>query len=296
MKPSGKYLLPANICPVVPLTFLEAGLDFDLVDISPVDLCMDRDIVLKKLRSDGTIYSGVLFARTYGLEGSFEKFFSDIKAIDKKIQIIDDRCLVKPSFEQEDTFADLVLFSTGYAKYTDIGSGAFAFLADSSDYMEQPTEYSEGDEKALMEDFKNKLSTGGKYIAEKPYAWLDNRKPEYGYPDRVLEHTDKVGRHKQNLNRIYRDLLPDRIQMDEEFCSWRFNIRVPADKKGPLLKIIFENGLFASSHYASLSGIFGKTTAPQAEALHQTVINLFNDFYFTVEQAEETCEVINKIL
>jgi hypothetical protein len=37
------WLLPANICPIVPLTFFKAGVPFELVDISAENLHMDLE-------------------------------------------------------------------------------------------------------------------------------------------------------------------------------------------------------------------------------------------------------------
>ncbi|MFZ2800660.1 MAG: hypothetical protein WAZ30_10580, partial [Syntrophorhabdus sp.] len=44
--PEGTYILPANICPVVPLTFRKAGVEFELLDINPGNLCLDGQSVI----------------------------------------------------------------------------------------------------------------------------------------------------------------------------------------------------------------------------------------------------------
>ena len=62
------------------------------------------------------------------------------------------------------------------------------------------------------------------------------------------------------------------------------------------MKAIFENELFASSHYASLAGIMSDGRAPAAESLADDVINLFNDHHFTADLAERVCEIILKHL
>ena len=60
------------------------------------------------------------------------------------------------------------------------------------------------------------------------------------------------------------------------------------------MNAIFANGLFASSHYASLAGIMTNGRAPIAESLADEVVNLFNDHHFTIEMAERVCEIIVK--
>ena len=45
------FLLPANICPIVPITFLKAGVAFEFVDIAPDTLNMDLNQAEARLRS-----------------------------------------------------------------------------------------------------------------------------------------------------------------------------------------------------------------------------------------------------
>jgi dTDP-4-amino-4,6-dideoxygalactose transaminase len=59
---------------------------------------------------------------------------------------------------------------------------------------------------------------------------------------------------------------------------------------------IYNNGLFASSHYGSLDGIFSNGCSPVAEKLHSMVINLFNDDNFDTEQAKRIVRIINLLL
>src|SRR5436190_20628723 len=58
------WLLPANICPVVPLTFMKAGIAFELVDISSETLHMDLETVRRRIQQDK--FGGLLYAPTYG--------------------------------------------------------------------------------------------------------------------------------------------------------------------------------------------------------------------------------------
>jgi hypothetical protein len=62
--------------------------------------------------------------------------------------------------------------------------------------------------------------------------------------------------------------------------------------KEVILRAIFDAGLFASSHYATLVGILGEGSAAHAEALASEVLNLFNDHHFDREKAEQVCSVI----
>ena len=100
---------------------------------------------------------------------------------------------------------------------------------------------------------------------------------------------DAMIAHKEKLNAVYRKMLPSAIQLPDAYQHWRFNILT--DKKNEILKALFAEGLFASSHYKSLS-----KDCLIARNLHEHVLNLFNDQYFTAEQAIRTCEIINAFL
>jgi hypothetical protein len=80
------------------------------------------------------------------------------------------------------------------------------------------------------------------------------------------------------------------MQLPSRYQTWRFNIRVK--NKQQVLSAIFDAGLFASSHYASLAGIMADGSAPHAEALADEIINLFNDEHFDEGKARQTCDVI----
>ena len=54
MRDRRTFLLPANICSIVPLTFLKAGTPFEFVDISPETLHMDLEQVQTSLRPHKT--------------------------------------------------------------------------------------------------------------------------------------------------------------------------------------------------------------------------------------------------
>lgn len=95
--------------------------------------------------------------------------------------------------------------------------------------------------------------------------------------------------HKKRLNDVCRQMLPPNICLPSSFQSWRFNIRV-GDKK-IILDALFANALFVSSHYQPVQEGF-----ENAQYLYDHVMNLFNDKYYTTEQAARTCEIINQYL
>lgn len=292
-KLEGKFLLPANICPIVPLTLLKAGQSFDFVDISLQDYHIDRESVLSKIEKNPSNYSGIIFVRTYGSMRQFNDFFYKLKKLKSDLFIIDDRCLTIPEFSMYDNNpADLILYSTGYSKYVDIGQGGFGYLKKNYEYTRQNLDFSELALREITNQYKSRILRNELFeYTESP--WLETTPPSIHFEDykkKVINHCKLVKLHKKKINTIYTSRIPRKYQLKEDFQNWRFNILIPDKEK--LLRKIFDAGLFASSHYASISHIFGKRHSPNSEKLHGQIINLFNDFYFTVEQAEKIVEII----
>jgi dTDP-4-amino-4,6-dideoxygalactose transaminase len=246
------WLMPANICPIVPETFINAGVPFEFVDISETTLHMDLDQAADRMTRRQI--AGVLYAHTYGEASTPNSFFSFARSLHPEILTVDDRCLCRPEFEVSST-ADVVLFSTGYAKIVDLNFGGYAFVQNNV-----------------------RLSKMNAANAEVP---------DWGsYRTQIKAKLASSLSQRAMLNEIYRSCLPAEIQLPAAFQQWRFNIRVR--NKFEVMREIFNNGLFASSHYAALG------RAPQAQALASEVINLFNDHHFDAQKAERVCEIVLK--
>ena len=266
LKNKNKFLLPLNICPIVPDTFIKANINFEFVDINLKTLCMDENIVLEKIKSDKNI-DGILFVKTFGININTEDFFKNIKSINNNIFIINDMC---PSIQQfdiniEESVADMVLFSSGYSKYVDIGYGGYGFLKDHS----------------FSNIFEDKT---------KDTDFLE-------YKNKILTQIPIMQKHKSELNSIYINNLPKDIFLGEEFNNWRFSILV--DNKEKILDDIFKiEGLFASSHYPQVDYNYSSNPIKNSNAqkIHNRIINLFNDFRFNKEKAYKVTDIINKNL
>ncbi len=248
-------IVPANICGGVVRLLQWMQCTIIYCDINPATLCMDEEAVLQVVDQADAI----LFVHTYGVETDFAESFAKFRERNPKIAIIDDRCLCMPDVEIEDSAADMVLFSTGEKKLVNLGIGGIGFVADGWKYAEFEVE-------------ENEVLNNAKWELE---------------DDVLLSKMDATIAHKEKLNAIYRKALPKSILLPEAYQHWRFNILVP--NKAEIMQAIFDAGLFASGHYAPQSH-----DCPVAGKLYEHVINLFNDEYFTEEQAEKTCAIINK--
>lgn len=293
------FLIPANACPVIAWTFLEAGTPFRLVDIGD-DLALDREAVLAALDAGPDAWGGVLHVRTYGAPGEeAEPFFRALKSRAPELLVIDDRCLCRPG-ESATPGADVTLWSTGPAKYVDLGSGGFARLAPHVPYRR--TAAGPFDPLALEEmerRTRDALERRAPWHRGVP-RWLDLGAPEASWD----EHREKLAAalpeadaHKGRLNAIYREALPPAIQLPPAFHDWRFQIRVP--RPAELVERLFAHGLFASRHYPPLGPTFGgagEDAFPHAAALHGEVVNLFNDRNFDEERAEKAAALVRRHL
>lgn len=253
----GKVILPANICHDVVETLQYAGYTLQFVDIDAHTLCLDWKQAIALTKEA----CAILFVHTYGLEDDFSDFYSAAREENPKIAIIDDRCLCFPCLDLVQTDADLVLYSTGEKKQVDLGIGGIGYVADGWKYEDILVS-----ENAVL----------------KNDTWMPNNAE-------IEKKMDAVIAHKEKLNAIYRRNIPKRYRLPDPYQHWRFNIIVPY--KGEVLKAIFDSGLFASGHYAVQGG-----DCPVATNLHAIVINLFNDFYYTEEQVQQTCDVILEML
>lgn len=291
----GVWLLPVNICPDVPLTFCLAKVPFQFVDINPETLCIDIGEVERILRQSPLKYKGILFVRTYGVLKETNSEFGLIKSINKDIIIIDDRCLCVPEMNPHFWNADMLLYSTGHCKQIDLDGGGLAFYKeDTRLVIDNMLLYDGTNEEALYKQA---------YLLEKPLTNIPQGWLKMDYYLSVEEcfakiENQKTDRIKQRatINEIYSSRLPSSIQLDKEYQSWRFNICVAAPLKKQILEALLKNGLFASSHYHSANRLFDNNQFPVSDSLYASVINLFNDKYYSQEKAIETCNIINNII
>ena len=253
----GQAIVPANLCQSVIDTLLFAGMNLIFVDISTETLCADSSSVIKHAENASLF----LFVHTYGVDDDCPSWFFNVKKTNPNIAIIDDRCLCFPSFTFNEEYVDLVLFSFGEKKQVNLGGGGLGFISSKWKYE------------------RIHIDVPSLFVTQ-----------EWGFEKELfIEKSQRTLIHKKQLNHIYEQNLPKGIQMQRKYQQWRFNIIVP--QKDLILREIFNAGLFASSHYKSLS-----SDCLIANHLHEHIINLFNDFNYSEEQAIQTCRIIIEVL
>ncbi len=291
-KQAKPWLLPANICPIVPITFMKAKTPFEFVDISPENFHIDLNQTEARIKKRGV--GGLLYAHTYGEESTPEEFFVRVKSLNPELLIVDDRCLCIPKFESNSS-ADVVLFSTGYAKAVELNLGGYVLLREGVEYEPVQLKFDPAHHEEIERSYKAAVQNRTRFdYRDTDWLQTDSEIPDWKIYRRMIEVGLEVSLlQRRMLNAIYASGLPAEIQLPPQYQFWRFNIRVMNGQE--VMKLIFDSGLFASSHYASLAGIMSDGSAPAAELLASEVINLFNDQRFTAEMAERVCEIIVKI-
>lgn len=299
---AGVVLLPAIICPIVPIVLRKAGRRFEFVDIDAATLAIDRDRVLARIRRSPATIAGLVFVRPYGALDDQEPFFAEVKSSRRDVLLVDDRCLCLPEPDGPDptapkvatrtSRADVVLYSTGPKKVVDLGFGGFAHLGGELEYRRHELPYSTeaADE---IERLHQLARENRQRFAGDGGAWLDLAAPATPWAEYraalLARRTEAVAR-RSVLNQIYSRALPEGIQLAEGYHGWRFHIRVP-DPDG-LVRRLAASGLFAGRHYPPPTGLFTDERFPVAAGLHASITNLFNDLPYDADAALRTADVV----
>ena len=289
---SGCVVIPANICETIPATYMKLGLEPIICDISRKDWQIDRNSLLKLLYTKNI--SVIHYNRTYGyISEKDNNFIGSIKKSFPNIYFVDDRCLCFPDLENRSQLADLVLYSTGNVKCVDIGWGGFGYISDDSDYVEYQLDYCEEDlelfEKHIKQCHKKNVSIEKSIMVSK---WLnmDSLKNK-NYFSNVLTAMKGIIQHKRMINEIYKD-IPGSLPLN--YCNWRYQVLLENAKE--CYEALMRNNLYCSFHYKSLGdGYFANTPTPNSRYLEAHILNLFNDFHYSRNQALETAKLLKKI-
>lgn len=287
----GPFLIPANVCPVVPLTMMKAGIDFEFVDIDERHT-MSESIALEKISSGN--YAGVLFVHSYGKRFDNDEFYRKLKQLKSNLCIIDDRCLCMPELDGTlTTNADLVLYSTGYAKYIELSFGGYGVTNEPFN-NQTGVDYSEEKENEQLAYIKDCFKKNIQYILPADYPWLDcallKMEPEQ-YFGVISEKIASVTEEKAKINKVYKENLPIEIQWGDDYSHWRFMISV--ENRDEVLNAIFDASLFAGTNFPSVSWMFKSVHSENAENDAKHIINLFNDFRVNEQFAYKICDIIN---
>lgn len=289
---SGNVVIPANICESVPAVYILAGLNVVFCDISYPTWQPDCHKILKLLRENNI--SVLHYNRTYGaVLDEDDAFLSRVRRLYPELLIVDDRCLDFPEYGAYDQPVDVALFSTGPTKCINIGWGGIGLLAERLKYFEdQERPFSRENLEAFRTHIKYcheyKQPIGYKMIHSK---WLDFQYEPDHFFDKIEQEKNLVIKHKESINKIYSPLPGS---LPKAYCNWRYQLLL--ENAQECFDELFRNGLYCSRHYMSLgNGYFADVHTPVADYLAEHILNLFNDFCYTEEQARNTADILMRI-
>ena len=285
------FLLPANVCPVVPLSFMKAEVEFDFIDIDKTHAMNMREC-LRRIKNGS--YSGVLFVNAYGKAFNNEQFYAELKSVDSAFCIIDDKCLCIPDLREDlAPYVDLELYSTGYAKYVELSYGGWGIINERFQYKHYDWEYDKDFQNEQDIYLKECLLSDKKYSWEN-VPWLDPsplNEDAYTYLSKIDNLIQDTIAHKEIINNIYYEYLPTELQWDLDYANWRFMIEV--DNRDYVINKIFDENLFVGKNFPSVSMLFKGVHMREAEQESNRIINLFNDFRVDEDFAYRICSIIN---
>ncbi len=291
-----KVLIPCNTCESVPLTYLKLGIPFEMVDADLASMSISLDLAEDKLNRRIEEYQGLHYVCNYGIVSSDS--LNRLRAIKDTygISVILDKCLCIPpvDMDNEELYADIEVYSTGGRKCVDLGGGGFGLFESTiaSQWKNQRFPMSEEDYRRMKSIFQ---TTPQRWKECSQLQWLVDEPLENSdeYFRELREKREDVIRHKRKLNEIYSQIIPVELQIGESVNDWRFELRLA--NRDEVLRMIFQNELFASNHYRPWgNGVFTDECFPVAERIQREILNLFNDFYFTENQAIRTAELIRE--
>ena len=291
------FLIPANTCPIVFSTFLKAKIKFKIIDIDESTLLVDTNIVRSTIAKEIRPL-GLLFVRTLGFLNEQYSLFQELKEICPSLRIVDDRCLCEPTFKPKffSKNVDLTLFSTGYSKFAEQGGGGYGY--HTYEFTTYKSNYSYEAHDQLLELFNLSIENNIPFHY-RDTDWLDSNKPLMPfneYKEKTILLRNEASDHKAMINSIYQGSFSKNSNitiLSDHYNNSRFNLY--AKNKNKVIDAIFEEGFFASSHYASMASIFDEGgMAPVAEKVHSKIINLFNDYRISEADAKCIAGIVNK--
>lgn len=298
------FYIPANVCSVVPLTFLAAGVDFSFVDIDAATHAGSFDGFKKALGEYVGKKVGVVFVNAYGYRHDTELFYKDIRLLRNDLVIIEDDCLCIPVTHRTDPVenVDLEFYSTGYSKFVQMPmEGGYGMIREGFAYNHFDAPFNENGYSEQLKQIRVCRKSRELFQYEEN-NWLPLKSfisGNYSVEDYFKEVERRIeisNSHKQIINSIYNEVLPDELKMGEEYNKWRFNLIFPthALRETVMDSLVAEN-LYASPHYQSAAYLYKHVQCINTEHEANRILNLFNEEKYTVAMAKRTAEIITEI-
>lgn len=298
------FLIPANVCSVVPLTFLASGVGFSFVDIDDSTHAGSFDEYKKAVRECPDCKVGVLFVNAYGTRNDTKQFYEDIRTLRNDMIIIEDDCLCVPVTRRTNPVenVDLEFYSTGNSKYVQMPmEGGYGMIRDGFAYNQIEAPFNENGYDEQLKKIRACRRNRKQFQYEEnnwlPLASFISNKLSADDYFREIERRIVISRnHKQIIDSIYDEILPNELRLGEAYNTWRYTLALPShDMRETVMDALGAENLYASSHYQSAAYLYKHIHCRNTECEADRILNLFNEEKYSVEMAQRTAEIINEI-
>lgn len=299
------FFIPANVCSVVPLTFLKSKIDFSFVDIDPQTHAGSFELFKDCVNASPNLKLGVFFVNAYGARCSTTDFYRELRKIRQDLIIIEDNCLCIPETHRDtpNKYVDLEFYSTGYSKYANLEiGGGYGIIQDDCSYNEFSYPFNINGYSEQLSKIKKCRKSGDIFVYEEN-DWLPSTKiinDAYTLQEYLSDIQEKIKqsmRHKSSINLVYDEMLPNRIKLGTSYNTWRYMLMLPSRFiRDEILDALFAENLYASAHYQSAAYLFKHVHCENTENEANCLLNLFNEEKYSILEAGKTAEIINKIL
>lgn len=298
------FIIPANVCSVVPLTFLKAGIDFSFVDINPITHAGSFEEIKETVKEFKNLKLGLLYVNAYGCRQNTVNFYKELRILNKELIIIEDDCLCIPVTNRNHPCddVDLEFYSTGYSKYAQLPiEGGYGFIRNGFNYNDFDEPYNKNGYSEQQQRIKA-CRKSGEIFVYKENDWLPSACVISGeftiedYLTAVRERSITSATQKSVINAIYDSMLPDCIKMGHSYNTWRYSVILPSiEIRNEILDALQADDLFVSAHYQSAAYLYKHVHCINTEREASLILNLFNEEKYSVDQAKRTATIINNI-
>ena len=298
------FLIPANVCSVVPLTFLASGIEFSFVDIDESTHAGSFEGFKKAIGEHASKKVGVVFVNAYGYHHETKQFYRDIRSMRDDLVIIEDNCLCIPETHRTNPVenVDLEFYSTGYSKFVQMPmEGGYGLIRDGFAYNHFDAPFNENGYSEQLNKIRACRKSKELFQYKENYwlplkSFISNNYSVEDYFHEVERRIEISSNHKRIINSIYDEILPDAIKMGEAYNTWRYNLILPSlDLRESVMDALSAENLYASSHYQSGAYLYKHVHCIKTENEANRILNLFNEEKYTVKMAKRTAEIITEI-
>ena len=291
-------IFPNIICSSVVFAAIKAGVNIKFCDVNPYDGNLNIESLNLLIKKNANKIFSIVVPHMYGLPAKIDL----IKNICKKnnIYLIEDCAQSLGSYlnkKPTGSFGDCSIFSFGYSKNIDVGSGGCISTDDKTLQKELSNIYSQLTPFNIAEHNKLKILYRKKYINHInkknnigfikkldinlfSKLFVHYSEPHWIYKaENEFNNFKKIKETKINNYNFYKDIFEKKIKyikINKNIFPWRFNMLINPKKRNYFICELWNIGLHANKMYPSVSNfMFNKReNSTHSSKFEKKIINL----------------------